>query len=93
MEIFIKELVRHKLKHIVPPEGWIKILRTMVEISFSTRENAGYLAEIAATLEKMGRKNEADRAFSEARMIYPSVKRKNLAPKSGAHRNRSLAYS
>jgi len=67
VEQLLKELVRVRLREAVDDELWIECLSAMLNLGFSSREEAGYLKSIADTLDKAGDKAGARAAYLKAR--------------------------
>jgi curved DNA-binding protein CbpA len=56
IEIFLKELVRLKLRPVVDDDTYVECLETMLGLDFPTRDEARWLRSIAKTQTRMGRK-------------------------------------
>ena len=73
VEIFLKELVRYKLRRAVNDETWAASMRALVGLGFPAKDEAKWLKSLGQTLEKLGDREGARAAFAEARRKDPSI--------------------
>jgi curved DNA-binding protein CbpA len=73
IEIFLKELVRIRLKPSVDEETWLDCLQTMLDLGFSSRDQARWLRSMAETLFGMGDSRAAEELFREALKRDPAL--------------------
>lgn len=67
VELFLKEIVRVKLRRRVSPAVWIDCLRRLLPLGFPAKDEARWLTLIAAAHKKLGDHDAARAALAEAR--------------------------
>jgi tetratricopeptide (TPR) repeat protein len=82
VEIFLKELVRLRLRRAVDDETWIECVQDLLSIGFSAREEGRWLKSQAEALAAIGETSAARAVFQAAQKrdpaITPSAKLKKL---------------
>jgi curved DNA-binding protein CbpA len=73
VEIFLKDLVRVKLRHAVDDETWIECIQELLDIGFSAREEGRWLKSQAEALVNTGNTAAAAAVFRAARKRDPSI--------------------
>jgi tetratricopeptide (TPR) repeat protein len=73
VEIFLKELVRYKLRRAVNDQTWAACMRALLELGFPAKDEAKWLKSLGQTLEKTGDRDGALAAFCEALRKDPSI--------------------
>jgi tetratricopeptide (TPR) repeat protein len=73
VEIFLKELVRLKLRHAVEDERYISCLEEMLTLGFSSKDEARWMRSIAETLWKIGEVSGAQMIFKDALKKDPAL--------------------
>jgi tetratricopeptide (TPR) repeat protein len=73
VEVFLKELVRLKLKPSVDQKTWVACMETMLELGFPARDEARWLRSIAETLFALGETAEAQEVFRKALLRDPCL--------------------
>ncbi|MDR0382904.1 MAG: DnaJ domain-containing protein [Spirochaetaceae bacterium] len=73
LEIFLKELVRLRLRSAVDDELWVECMGELIDIGFSARDEGRWLKSQAETLANMGETAAAATVFERARKRDPSV--------------------
>jgi hypothetical protein len=73
VEIFLKELVRLKLRRAVEDETYISCLEEMLTLGFSSKDEARWMRSISETLLKMGEMNDAQIVFKDALKKDPGL--------------------
>jgi curved DNA-binding protein CbpA len=73
IEIFLKELVRLKLRSAVDDDTYIECLETMIALGFSSRDEARWLRSAAETFIRMGETGNAEKVFREALRRDPGL--------------------
>ena len=53
IEIYLKNMVKFKLKPLVDEETWIECLKTMIELKFPARDEKRFRSSMVNTLEKL----------------------------------------
>jgi uncharacterized protein YqgQ len=74
VEIFLKELVRLKLRPVVDDETWIECMQELLELGFSAHEESRWLKSQAEALVNIGDIAAATAVFRAARKRDPSIK-------------------
>jgi curved DNA-binding protein CbpA len=74
VEIFLKELVRLRLRAAVDDETWIECMQELMTLGFPAHDEGRWLKSQAETLSKMGETAAARAAFREAQKRDPSIK-------------------
>jgi curved DNA-binding protein CbpA len=82
IEGFLKELVRLKLKAAVDGETYVECMEALLELGFSSRDEARWMRSMAETLLKLGEQRGAEAVFREA------LKRDPFLPKTGRLRQK-----
>ncbi|MDR1126918.1 MAG: J domain-containing protein [Treponema sp.] len=79
VEIFLKELVRLRLRRVVDDGVWVFCMETLLALGgFPAKDEARWLCSMAEALCGLGRREEARIVFCKALEVYPrlsSVKR------------------
>jgi tetratricopeptide (TPR) repeat protein len=83
IEIFLKELIRLKLRHAVDDETYVNCLEEMLTLGFSSKDDARWMRSIAETLLKMGE-------FSGAQLVFKDALKKDPALPNAAALKRKL---
>lgn len=83
VEIFLKELVRLRLRHAVDDETYINCLEEMLTLGFPSKDEARWMRSMAETLFKMGE-------FSGAQMLMKDALKKDPALPNVASLKRKL---
>jgi curved DNA-binding protein CbpA len=82
VEIFLKEIVRLRLRRAVDDETWIECMQDLLGLGFSAREESRWLKSQAEALAVIGETSAALAVFHAARKrdpaITPSAKLKKL---------------
>ncbi|MDR1277983.1 MAG: J domain-containing protein [Treponema sp.] len=73
VEIFLKELVRLRLRAQVDDETWIDCLETLLELGFPPREEARWLRSLAEVLLRMGETAAAGEMIRQALKQDPAL--------------------
>jgi tetratricopeptide (TPR) repeat protein len=73
IEIFLKELVRLKLHSTVDDDTYIECLEIMLDLGFSSHDEARWLRSIAETFIRMGETRNAEKVFREALRRDPGL--------------------
>jgi hypothetical protein len=73
VEIFLKELVRSRLRPVVDDETWIECIQELLSIGFSAREEGRWLKSQAEALACIGEITAARAAFHAAQKRDPSI--------------------
>jgi curved DNA-binding protein CbpA len=73
IEVFLKELVRLRLRAGVGDELWVDCLETLLELGFPPRDEARWLRSMAETLLKTGDKASAAALIREALRRDPGL--------------------
>jgi curved DNA-binding protein CbpA len=73
IEIFLKEMVRLRLKAQVDEETWVDCLETLLELGFSPRDEARWLRSMAETLLRLGEAAAAQGIIREALRRDPAL--------------------
>jgi tetratricopeptide (TPR) repeat protein len=73
IEIFLKELVRLRLRAQVDDETWVDCLETLLELGFSPRDEARWLRSLAEVFLRMGESGAAESFFREALKRDPAL--------------------
>lgn len=73
IEGFLKELVRLRLKSAVDAETYIACIEKLLELGFSTRDEARWMRSMAETLVQMGNLDAAQGVFREALKRDPAL--------------------
>ncbi|GMO19976.1 MAG: J domain-containing protein [Spirochaetaceae bacterium] len=66
LELFIKNLVRNKLRRVLSVENWIICLERLLYLGFSCKDEARWLKQIAAAHKKLKNFEAAEFALKEA---------------------------
>jgi hypothetical protein len=74
VEIFLKELVRLKLRPAVDDETWIECIQELLDMGFSAREESRWLKSQAEALVNIGDTAAAAAVFRAALKRDPSIK-------------------
>ncbi|MDR2258659.1 MAG: J domain-containing protein [Treponema sp.] len=73
IEIFLKEMVRLRLKAQVDEETWVDCLETLLALGFSPRDEARWMRSMAETLLRMGETSAAQGIIREALKRDPAL--------------------
>jgi tetratricopeptide (TPR) repeat protein len=73
VEMYLKELVRLKLRPAVDDETWVDCMQELLELGFSSQEESRWLKSQAEALFNMGETAAAKAVFLEAKKRDPSV--------------------
>jgi tetratricopeptide (TPR) repeat protein len=73
VEAFLKELVRLKLRSSVESATYVECLRLLLDLGFSTRDEARWMRSMAETLVRMGETDSAAKVFQEALKRDPGL--------------------
>jgi tetratricopeptide (TPR) repeat protein len=73
IEMFLKELVRLRLRAQVDDETWVGCLETLLELGFSPRDEARWLRSLAEALLRMGETAAAGSLIREALKRDPGL--------------------
>jgi curved DNA-binding protein CbpA len=73
LEVFLKEIVRTKLKSSVDKKTWIQCMDTLIDVGFAPNEEARWLKYKASALKSCGEASLAEAALRKARELDPSV--------------------
>jgi len=73
VEIFLKDLTRLHLRQAVDKETYIECLEALLNLGFSSKDEARWMRCIAETLIQIGESNAAARIFREALKRDPSL--------------------
>ena len=73
VESFLKELVRLHLKSAVDPETYAECLEALMDLGFSSRDEARWMRSLAETLIRLGETSYAARVFQEALKRDPGL--------------------
>ena len=73
IEIFLRELVRLRLKSQVDEETWIECLETLLSLEFSPHDEARWMRSMAEALLAMGEVRQAEAVIREALRRDPSL--------------------
>ncbi|GMO50351.1 MAG: DnaJ domain-containing protein [Termitinemataceae bacterium] len=73
VKVFIKELVRIKLKNSVDNETWISCLDIMLNLDFGPSEEARYLKSKAVAFRVAGKMDLAEKNMNRALSLDPSI--------------------
>jgi hypothetical protein len=73
VEIFLKELVRLRLRPAVDDETWVECMRELMTLGFPPREESRWLKSQAETLITIGEIAAARAIFREAQKRDPSI--------------------
>ncbi|QQO11235.1 J domain-containing protein [Breznakiella homolactica] len=73
VEMFLKELVRLRLRASVDDETYVEAMETLLELGFPRRDEARWMRSMAETLVKMGESGAARAVLQEALQRDPSL--------------------
>jgi hypothetical protein len=73
VKIFLKELVRLRLRRAVDDETWIECMQDLLNIGFSAREEGRWLKSQAEALVGIGEESAARAVFHAAQKRDPSI--------------------
>jgi curved DNA-binding protein CbpA len=73
IEGFLKELVRLRLKSALDEETYVECIETLLELGFSSRDEARWMRSMAETLIQMGNMDAAKGVFREALNRDPAL--------------------
>jgi curved DNA-binding protein CbpA len=73
VENFLKELVRLRLRSAVDGETYLECLEALLELGFSSRDEARWMRSMAETLIRLGETGAAARVFREALKRDPGL--------------------
>jgi curved DNA-binding protein CbpA len=73
IEMFLKEMVRLRLRAQVDDETWADCLETLLELGFSPRDEARWMRSLAETLLQMGETAAAESIIREALRRDPAL--------------------
>ena len=73
VEIFLKELVRLRLRPTVDELTYLECLEALLGLGFSSRYEASVLRSIAETLLLLGERDSAAKVLREALKMYPAL--------------------
>ena len=73
VEGFLKELVRLRLRQAVDPETYVGCMEALLDLGFSSRDEARWMRSIAETLIHLGDLGDAARVFREALKRDPKL--------------------
>ncbi|GMO26419.1 MAG: DnaJ domain-containing protein [Termitinemataceae bacterium] len=73
IEIFLKELVRVKLKPSVDTKTWIDCMDLMLSLEFEPTEEARYLKQKSIALKSIGENELAEKIMRQALSLDPSI--------------------
>ena len=73
VENFLKELTRLHLRQSVSPETYIECMEALLDLGFSSRDEARWMRSIAETLFRLGEKDNAAKALREALKRDPGL--------------------
>jgi uncharacterized protein YqgQ len=73
IELFLKEMVRLRLKAQVDEETWVDCLETLLALGFSPRDEARWMRSMAETLLRMGAASAARGIIREALKRDPAL--------------------
>jgi curved DNA-binding protein CbpA len=73
VEIFLKELVRLRLKSAVDPETYLECMQILLELNFSPKDEARWMRSMAETLAHIGDLPAAQGVFREAMKRDPAL--------------------
>ena len=73
VETFLKELVRLRLKQAVDAETYADCLEALLDLGFSSRDEARWMRSLAETLIRLGDTGQAGRVFREALRRDPAL--------------------
>ncbi|MDR2758094.1 MAG: DnaJ domain-containing protein [Spirochaetaceae bacterium] len=73
VEIFLKEIVRLKLKPSVDPEIYVQCIETLLEMGFSPKDEARWMRSMAEVLIHLGELRGAETVFREALKRDPGL--------------------
>jgi len=73
VENFLKEITRLHLRQSVSPETYIECMEALLDLGFSSRDEARWMRSIAETLFRLGEKDNAAKALREALKRDPGL--------------------
>jgi curved DNA-binding protein CbpA len=73
IEIYLKELVRLRLKNQVDGDTWVDCMETLLGLGFSPRDEARWMRSMAETLFRMGDEGAAESIIREALRRDPGL--------------------
>jgi hypothetical protein len=73
VENFLKELVRLRLRQAVDAETYVECMEALLDLGFSSRDEARWMRSIAETLIRLGELSGAARVFREALRRDPGL--------------------
>jgi tetratricopeptide (TPR) repeat protein len=73
VELFLKEIVRLRLKASVDSEAYLECLESLLDLGFSPQDEARWMRSMAETLIRMGDMGSAERIFREALQRDPGL--------------------
>jgi curved DNA-binding protein CbpA len=73
VELFLKEIVRLRLKASVDSEAYLECLESLLDMGFSPQDEARWMRSMAETLIRMGDMGSAERIFREALRRDPGL--------------------
>ncbi len=73
VEMFLKELVRLRLRSSVDDKTWVSCMKTMLELGFAAKDEARWLRSMAESLWNMGQTVEARNTLAEALSRDPQL--------------------
>jgi len=73
VEVFLKELVRLRLRSSVDAETYVECMETLLNLGFSRRDEARWMRSMAEVLFNMGEAGNAARIFREALKKDPKL--------------------
>ncbi|MDR2468738.1 MAG: J domain-containing protein [Spirochaetaceae bacterium] len=78
VELFLKEIVRFKLRRAVSPDTWMHCMRSLIGLGFPAKDEARWLKSIAEVHKKRGDLAAARAVMDEARERNPSISLKGI---------------
>ncbi|GHV87527.1 hypothetical protein AGMMS50255_8230 [Spirochaetia bacterium] len=73
IELYVKELVRLRLKKQVDGDTWVDCMETLLDLGFSPRDEARWMRSMAETLFRMGDESAAESIIREALRRDPGL--------------------
>jgi curved DNA-binding protein CbpA len=73
IELYLKELVRLRLKNQVDADTWVSCMETLLELGFSPHDEARWMRSMAETLLRMGDEAAAQSIIREALQRDPGL--------------------
>ncbi|GHT67849.1 hypothetical protein FACS1894110_14120 [Spirochaetia bacterium] len=73
IEIYVKEMVRLRLKNQVDADTWVDCMETLLDLGFPPRDEARWMRSMAETLFRMGDESAAESIIREALRRDPAM--------------------